>query len=68
MDGKKIPKVKELNAEYGELLRKKKALYEEYKTTKQEMKDYQTAKYDIDRLLNIDEEQEQKKEEKQRSR
>lgn len=32
------------------------------------MKDYQTAKYDIDRLLNIDEEQEQKKEEKQRSR
>ena len=35
---------------------------------KQEMKDYQTAKYDIDRLLNIDEEQEQKKEEKQRSR
>lgn len=68
MDGKKIPKVKELNAEYGELLRKKKALYEEYKTAKQEMKDYQTAKYDIDRLLNIDEEQEQKKEEKQRSR
>ena len=68
MDGKKIPKVKELNAEYGELLRKKKALYEEYKTTKQEMKDYQIAKYDIDRLLNIDEEQEQKKEEKQRSR
>lgn len=68
MDGKKIPKVKELNAAYGELLRKKKALYEEYKTAKQEMKDYQTAKYDIDRLLNIDEEQEQKKEEKQRSR
>ena len=68
MDGKKIPKVKELNAEYGELLRKKKALYEEYKTAKQEMKDYQTAKYDIDRLLNIDEEQERKKEVKQRSR
>ena len=68
MDGKKIPKVKELNAAYGELLRKKKALYEEYKTAKQEMKDYQTAKYDIDRQLNIDEEQEQKKEEKQRSR
>lgn len=38
------------------------------KDGKQEMKDYQTAKYDIDRLLNIDEEQEQKKEEKQRSR
>jgi len=68
LDGKKIPKVKELNAEYGELLKKKKSLYEEYKTAKQEMKDYQTAKYDIDRLLNIDEEQEKKKEEKQRSR
>lgn len=42
--------------------------YEKKVSGKQEMKDYQTAKYDIDRLLNIDEEQEQKKEEKQRSR
>lgn len=68
MEGKKIPKVKELNAEYGELLREKKTLYDEYKKAKQEMKDYQTAKYDIDRLLNIDDEKERKKEEKQRSR
>lgn len=68
LDGQKIPKVKELNAEYGELLRQKKSLYDEYKKAKQEMKDYQIAKYDIDRLLNIDEEQLQKDQNRQRSR
>ena len=68
MEGQKLPKVKDLNAEYGQLLKKKKSLYEEYKKAKQEMKDYQTAKYDIDRLLNIDEEQEQKKNDRHRSR
>ena len=66
-EGKKLPKVKELNVEYSELLRKKKQLYEVYRNAKKEMKDYQTAKYDVDRILNIDEEQEKKNHKKERS-
>ncbi len=67
LDGKKIPKVKDLNAEYGELLKHKKQLYEEYKRAKLEMKEYQTAKYDIDRILNMDDEQDKKNHRRERS-
>ena len=65
---KKIPKVKELNAEYGELLSLKKRLYAEYRQARKEMKDYQTAKYDIDRILNLNTEEQQKENQKKRER
>lgn len=67
LEGQKIPKVKELNAEYGRLLSEKKSLYEQYKKAKQEMKDYQIAKYDIDRLLHMDQEKEKKNQRRERS-
>ena len=64
----KIPKMKELNAEYGELLSLKKRLYAEYRQARKEMKDYQTAKYDIDRILNLNTEEQQKENQKKRER
>lgn len=59
---KKIPKVKELNAEYAEVLAKKKSAYAEYRQAKKEMQDYVTAKHNIDAFLRAQEnEQERKK-------
>ena len=54
---KKLPKVKELNAEYAEILAEKKKLYGEYREAKKEMQEIQRAKYDIDQFLKDDEEQ-----------
>ena len=63
----RIPKIKELNAEYEQVLAEKRKAYAEYREARQEMKDYQTAKYNIDRFLEreaIDQEREKKKEKK----
>ncbi len=54
---KKLPKVKELNAEYAEVLAEKKKLYGEYRQAKKGMQEIQRAKYDIDQFLKDDEEQ-----------
>lgn len=59
---KKIPKAKELNAEYVEVLTKKKFAYAEYRQAKKEMQNYVTAKHNIDTFLRAQEnEQERKK-------
>lgn len=54
---KKLPKVKELNAEYAKVLAEKKKLYGEYRQAKKDMQEIQRAKYDIDQFLKDDEEQ-----------
>ena len=54
---KRLPKVKELSAEYGKILAEKKQLYEEYRSVKKDMMNYQIAKRYIDQFLKIDEEQ-----------
>ena len=46
-----IPKIKDLNAEYNELIKEKKKTYAEYKQARQDLKDYQTAKYNVDQFL-----------------
>lgn len=51
LKGEKIPKVAELSKEYAELLAEKKACYEEYKETREEMIEFQTAKRNVDRIL-----------------
>ena len=56
-EGQKLPKVKELSEEYAKILQEKRKLYESYKETRKEMMDYQIAKQDIDRFLEIDEKQ-----------
>lgn len=54
---KKLPKVKDLSAEYAEILAEKKKLYGEYRQVKKDMQEIQRAKYDIDQFLKSDEEQ-----------
>lgn len=59
-NGKKIPTVKQLNEEFQECLAKKRAAYTEYHDAKEKMQLYKTAKYDIDRIIqaNLDQEKE----------
>ena len=54
--GGPIPKVKDLNAEYSELLSKKKNAYSEYKVAKQDMKDLVEAKRNIDLFQQMEKE------------
>ncbi len=62
-----VPKLKDLNQEYSELLQKKKDAYAEYRMIKEENKELQMAKHNLERFLNQQEE-ERKQKEKQQSR
>ena len=66
----KLPKVKELNEEYAEVLAAKKKAYSQYRQAKKDMQDYVTAKHNIDMILGESqrEEQEQKKQKSKESR
>lgn len=60
--------IKELNAEYAQVLAEKKKTYSEYRQARQEMKDYQTAKYNIDRFLQTEEQEKQAEKQKQNTK
>ena len=64
----KVPTIKELNAEYAQVLAEKKKTYSEYRKARQEMKDYQTAKYNIDRFLQTEEREKQAEKQKQNTK
>lgn len=64
----KIPTIKELNSEYSEVLGEKKKTYAEYRQARQEMKDYQTAKYNIDLFLQTEEQEKQAEKQKQNTK
>ena len=51
LNGKPIPKVAQLSEEYAKLLAEKQTEYERYKTYRQEMLAYETAKQNVDRIL-----------------
>ena len=55
----KIPSIRELNQEYEQVLQEKKKTYAEYRKARQEMKDYQTAKYNVDQFLKKEEQEKQ---------
>ncbi len=63
IDGK-IPKIKELNEEYAQVLADKKKTYAEYRQAKQEMKEYQTAKYNVEQFLKKEEQERQAEKQK----
>lgn len=65
----KIPKVKDLNSQYAEVLTEKKKAYSQYRQAKKDMQDYVTAKHNIDMILGEDQrkEQEQKKQKEKES-
>lgn len=50
----KLPAVKSLQSEYAELLSRKKKIYPEYRKLRSEMKDLQTVKANVDKLLSMD--------------
>ncbi len=59
---KKLPKVKDLQIEYASLLEEKKKDYAEYRRSREEMRELLTAKANVDRLLNMEEEHDAEKE------
>ena len=62
MGVKKLPKVKELQAEYAQLLTEKKKAYAEFRSSREEMRELLTAKANVDRLLKMEEECDAEKE------
>ena len=63
---KKPPTIKALNTEYAELLAEKKAAYADYRKAREEMKEPLTAKANIDRILELDKEQEEANERREK--
>lgn len=67
----KLPKIKELNMEYAEILGEKKKAYSLYRQAKKDMQDYVTAKHNIDMILGEDQkkgQEQDKKKEKESTR
>ena len=62
MNVKKLPKIKELQTEYAQLLEEKKKTYAEYRRSREEMRELLTAKANVDRLLNMEAERDAEKE------
>ena len=56
-EAKTLPRVKELNAEYTEVLTRKKANYQEYRSLKKEDRDWQLAKALIGGILHAEQEE-----------
>ena len=61
MGVKKLPKVKELQAEYARLLDEKKKTYAEYRRSREEMRELLAAKANVDRLMGMEEEKQEDK-------
>ena len=62
MNVKKLPKIKELQTEYVQLLEEKKKTYAEYRRSREKMRELLTAKANVDRLLNMEAEHDAEKE------
>ena len=62
----KLPTIRELNQEFEQVLQEKKKTYAEYRKARQEMKDYQTAKYNVDQFLKKEEQEQQAEKQKKR--
>lgn len=63
-----IPKIKDLNQEYAQVLQEKKKTYAEFRAARQEMKDIQIAKYNVDQFLKREEQEKQAEREKNKGR
>ena len=54
LGGKPIPKVAQLSEQYAALLAEKQKEYDEYRTARQDMIAYQTAKANVDKILGLE--------------
>ena len=64
----KLPTIKAINAEYAELIEKKKSAYAEYRKARDEMKELLIVKTNVDRILGIEKDTEIEKDEPTSSR
>ena len=64
----KIPKVKEIQAEYDELKEKKKQAYAAYHQAQDEMRQLLTVRANVDRILGIEEKEKERQKEKKKER
>ena len=63
----KLPTFKSLQSEYSDLMVRKKSMYSDYKIAQEKMRELQTAKANVDRILNMEiSESEKEKETEQR--
>ena len=62
----KIPKVKEIQAEYDELKEKKKQAYAEYHQAQDEMRQLLTVRANVERILDIEEKEKERQKEKKK--
>ena len=63
---KKLPTIKSLQAEYAELLTEKKKAYSEYRKAREEMRELQTVKANVDRVMGFEDEKQVEKERDQK--
>ena len=63
--GGKIPTIQQLNQEYAEVLKNKKAAYAEYRTVRKEMQDFLIAQKNVETILGLNQEQEKQRKEQQ---
>ena len=64
---KKLPTYQSLQKEFAELMAQKKSMYPDYKKAQEQMRELQTAKANVDRILNMEiSESEKEKEAEQR--
>ncbi|MCD8130405.1 MAG: relaxase/mobilization nuclease domain-containing protein [Lachnospiraceae bacterium] len=63
--GGKLPTIQQLNQEYAEVLKNKKAAYAEYRTVRKEMQDFLIAQKNVETILGLNQEQEEQKKELQ---
>ncbi len=63
--GGKLPTIQQLNQEYAEVLKNKKAAYAEYRTVRKEMQDFLIAQKNVETILGLSQEQEEKTKEQQ---
>lgn len=64
---RKLPTMKNLNAEYTELVRQKKAMYAEYSSVRSEMRELLIHKSNVEKILGIDETEAKKQTEQERN-
>ena len=62
----KIPKVKEIQAEYNELKEKKKQAYAEYHQAQDEMRQLLTVRANVERILGVEEKEKERQKEKKK--
>lgn len=65
---KKIPRVRELNEEYYELMAKKKKMSAEYYETRKNMQEFLKAQKNVEMFLNVEQKQDEKQKEKEQDR